>query len=116
VLDKAKTLTMLGTDRPHVVRETLKCCRCAGTVSTPGVYMGYLDEIPLGAFVGKGLTWKTGQTHVHKYLPTLMSKIESGAIDPSFIITHRARLDEAPEMYKTFRDKKDGCIKVVMTP
>ncbi len=116
VVDKAKTLTMLGTDRPHVVRETIKCCRKAGTVSYPGVYMGYLDKIPFGAFVGKGLTLKTGQTHVHRYLPTLMQKIEDGEIDPSFIITHRAKLADAPELYKTFRDKKDGCIKVVMTP
>jgi threonine dehydrogenase-like Zn-dependent dehydrogenase len=116
VIDKAKTLTMLGTDRPHVVRETIKSCRPAGTISTPGVYIGYLDKIPLGAFVNKGLTWKTGQTHVHKYVPMLLEKIEKGEIDPTFIITHRAKLDEAPELYKTFRDKKDGCIKVVLTP
>jgi threonine dehydrogenase-like Zn-dependent dehydrogenase len=116
VIDKAKTLTMLGTDRPHVVRETIKCCRKAGTISTPGVYVGYVDKIPLGAFVNKGLTWKTGQTHVHKYLPILLEKIEKEEIDPSFIITHRAKLTEAPELYKTFRDKKDGCIKVVLKP
>ena len=116
MIDKAKTLTMLGTDRPHVVRETIKSCRKAGTVSFAGVYIGYLDKIPFGAFVNKALTLKTGQTHVHRYLPLLMKKIESGEIDPSFIITHRAKLAEAPELYKTFRDKKDGCIKVVMTP
>ena len=116
MIDKAKTLTMLGTDRVHVVRETIKCCRKAGTISMPGVYVGYVDKIPLGALVNKGLTLKSGQTHVHRYLPLLMDKIEKGDIDPSFIITHRAKLEDAPELYKTFRDKQDGCIKVVMTP
>lgn len=116
VVDKAKTLTLLGTDRPHVVREAIKSCRKAGTVSFPGVYMGYLDKIPFNGFVGKALTLKTGQTHTHKYIPALMQKILKGEIDPTFIITHRAKLADAPELYKTFRDKKDGCIKVVMTP
>jgi len=116
VVDRAKAATLLGTDRPHIVRETIKCCRKAGTVSFPGVYMGYLDKIPFSGFVGKALTMKSGQTHVHRYLPLLMEKIEKGDIDPTFIITHRAKLEEAPELYKTFRDKKDGCIKVVLTP
>ena len=114
VVDKAKTLAMLATDRPHALREAVHCCRCAGNVSVPGVYMGFIDKFPMGGFVGKGLTMKSGQTHVHRYLPTLMQKIETGEIDPSFIITHRITLDEAPEMYKTFRDKKDGCIKAVI--
>ncbi len=114
VLDKVKTLTMLGTDRPHVVREAIHCCRCAGNVSIPGVYMGYMDEFPIGKIVGKGLTVKSGQTHVHRYLPTLMNKIVTGEIDPSFIITHRITLDEAPDAYKMFRDKQDGCVKVVI--
>ena len=116
VVDRAKAYAGIGTDRPHVVRETIKCCRKEGTVSFAGVYMGYIDKFPMGAFVGKALTMKTGQTHVHRYLPTLMKKIETGEIDPSFIITHRAKLEQAPELYKTFRDKQDGCIKVVMTP
>lgn len=116
IIDKAKAAMMLATDRPHAVRETIKSCRKAGTVSFPGVYMGYLDKIPFGAFVGKALTLKTGQTHVHKYLPLLLKKIQNGEIDPTFIITHRAKLADAPELYKTFRDKKDGCIKVVLTP
>lgn len=117
IIDKAKTLTMLGTDRPHVVREVIKCCRKGGTISTPGVYLGYLDKIPLGAFVNKALTWKTGQTHTHRYLKPLLKLIEDGKIDPSFVITHRLNgLDGIPEAYKTFRDKKDGCIKVVAKP
>jgi threonine dehydrogenase-like Zn-dependent dehydrogenase len=116
IVDKAKTLTMLGTDRPHSLREAVHSCRCAGSVSVPGVYMGMVDKFPMGAFVGKGLTMKSGQTHVHRYLKPLMQKIEKGEIDPSFIITHRLKLDDAPEAYKTFRDHKDGCIKVVLTP
>jgi threonine dehydrogenase-like Zn-dependent dehydrogenase len=85
-------------------------------VSIPGVYGGFLDKMPFGAAMNKGLTIKTGQTHVHKYLPRLLRYIESGAIDPSFVVTHRVSLEEAPHMYRTFRDKKDGCIKVVMKP
>lgn len=115
-LDKVKMTLKLGTDRPHVVRETFLSCRCCGTISMPGVYGGFLDKIPFGAFVNKGLTLKSGQTHVHRYLPILLEKIEKGEIDPSFVITHRGSLDDAPDLYKTFRDKKDGCIKCVMTP
>jgi len=116
IIDKVKTLTMLGTDRPHVVREVIKCCRKGGTISTPGVYMGYLDKIPFGAFVGKALTWKTGQTHTQRYMKPLLEMIQGGKIDPSTLITHRPDFADAPEAYKTFRDKKDGCIKVVMKP
>ncbi|HYW10604.1 MAG TPA: zinc-dependent alcohol dehydrogenase [Longimicrobium sp.] len=116
VLDKAKKTLKLGTDRAHVLRESILCCRTGGTVSVPGVYVGMIDKFPFGAAMNKGLTIKTGQTHVQKYTRLLLDKIESGEIDPSFIITHRARLDDAPELYKTFRDKKDGCIKVVLTP
>ena len=115
-IDRVKMALKLATDRPHVVRETFISCRKCGTISMPGVYGGFLDKIPFGAFVNKGLTLKTGQTHVHRYLPTLMRKIENGEIDPSFVITHRGALDDAPDLYKTFHDKKDGCIKCVMTP
>ena len=116
VLDKAKAAVMLGTDRPHALREAIMCCRKGGTVSVPGAYVGFLDKIPFGAFMNKGLTMKTGQTHVQRYLEPLLKKIEDGEIDPSFVITHRLKLDEAPEAYKTFRDKEDNCIKVVLTP
>lgn len=116
VIDKVKTLTMLGTDRAHVLREAIRCCRKGGTVSVPGAYVGLLDNIPFGAAMNKGLTMKMGQTHVQHYMPQLLEKIESGEIDPSFVITHTAPLSEAPELYKTFRDKKDGCIKVVLKP
>ena len=116
IVDKVKTATMLGTDRPHVLRECIMCCRKAGNISVPGVYVGMLDKIPFGALVNKGLTLKSGQTHVQRYLPLLMEKIENGEIDPSFVITHKHNLDDAPDLYKTFRDKKDGCIKVVLNP
>ena len=116
VIDKAKKVLKLGTDRAHVLRETIMCCRTNGTVSVPGVYIGMIDNFPFGAAMNKGLTIRSGQTHVQRYTRPLLDKIEAGEIDPSFIITHRAPLSDAPELYKTFRDKKDGCIKVVLTP
>ncbi|MDU0341826.1 zinc-dependent alcohol dehydrogenase [Bosea rubneri] len=116
VIDKIKAATYLATDRPHALREAIMCCRKGGTISMPGVYFGYLDKIPMGAFMNKGLTLKTGQTHTHRYLAPLLEKITSGEIDPSFVITHRAGLEEGPGLYQKFRDKEDGCIKVVLTP
>jgi len=106
----------LATDRPHALRQAITSCRKGGTVSIPGVYGGWLDKFPLGAAFAKGLTLKMGQTHVHKYLPTLLERIARGEIDPSFVVTHRVALDEAPMMYQTFRDKQDDCIKVVINP
>jgi len=116
VVDRVKAFLYLGTDRPQVLREAIYACRKAGSVSVPGVYVGFLDKIPFGAAMNKGLTFKMGQTHVHRYLKPLLARIEKGEIDPAGIITHRAKLADAPELYKTFRDKKDGCIKVVLTP
>ncbi len=106
----------LATDRPHALRQAIRACRKGGTVSIPGVYGGLLDKFPLGAAFAKGLTLKMGQTHMHRYLPPLLERIERGEIDPSFVITHRVGLDDAPAMYQTFRDKQDDCIKVVMKP
>jgi threonine dehydrogenase-like Zn-dependent dehydrogenase len=116
VLDNVKTAVKLGTDRAHVLREAIMCCRKGGTISVPGVYVGLIDKLPFGAVMNKGLTIKTGQTHVQRYTKPLLKKIEGGEIDPSFIITHRLPLEEAPAAYKTFRDKEDGCIKVVLKP
>jgi threonine dehydrogenase-like Zn-dependent dehydrogenase len=115
-LDKVKTAVMMGTDRAHVLREAIMCCRKGGSISVPGVYVGFPDKVPFGAFVNKGLTMKAGQTHMQRYTGPLLKKIEAGEIDPSFVITHRVPLEKGPEMYKTFRDKKDNCIKVVIKP
>ena len=116
VVDRAKAAAYLGTDRPHVLREAIMCCRKGGTLSIPGVYIGFLDKIPFGAAMNKGLTMKMGQTNVQKYLEPLLRKVEAGEIDPSFVITHRVKLEDAAKAYKTFRDKEEGCIKVVLKP
>ena len=111
-----KTAVMLGTDRAHALREAILCCRKGGTISVPGVYVGFPDKLPFGAAMNKGLTFKMGQTHMHRYMRPLLERIQKGEIDPSFVITHKVKLDDAPKMYKTFRDKQDGCIKVVLKP
>jgi threonine dehydrogenase-like Zn-dependent dehydrogenase len=116
MIDKLKQAVKLETDRPHVLRTAIQACRTGGTVSVPGVYGGIVDTFPIGAFMQKGLTLKTGQTHVQRYLPKLLEEIVSGRIDPSFIVTHRAPIDRAPEMYETFAEHRDGCIKVVLDP
>lgn len=116
IIDNVKAKLHIATDRAHALREAIMCCRKAGTVSVPGVYVGLLDNVPFGAAMNKGLTIKTGQTHVRRYMQPLFESIKSGKIKPSAIITHRIGLNEAPEMYQTFRQKKDGCIKVVIKP
>jgi threonine dehydrogenase-like Zn-dependent dehydrogenase len=114
--DKVKVATMMATDRISALRQAIHACRKGGTVSIPGVYGGFLDKVPLGAAFNKGLTLKMGQTHVQRYLPLLLERIDRGEIDPSFVITHRLRLEDAAKAYKVFRDKQDDCIKVVMKP
>jgi threonine dehydrogenase-like Zn-dependent dehydrogenase len=114
--DRVKQAVMLETDRPHVLREMIYVCRPAGTLSVPGVYGGLIDKIPFGASMNKGLTWKMGQTHVNRWTDDLLKRIQEGQIDPSFVITHTVSLEDGPAMYKTFRDKEDGCIKVVLKP
>lgn len=116
IMDKIKTAVKLETDRPHALREAIMNCRKGGTISVPGVYISLIDKIPFGAAMNKGLTFKMGQTHVQRYLEPLMKKIVDGEIDPSFVITHEVSIEEAPKMYKVFRDKEDGCIKVVLKP
>ncbi|HEV3048993.1 MAG TPA: zinc-dependent alcohol dehydrogenase [Longimicrobium sp.] len=116
VYDKVKTMLMQETDRVHVLREAIMCCRPAGTISIPGVYFGVADKLPVGALMNKGLTIKTGQTHVQAYHDELLRRIEGGEIDPTFIITHTVPIDQGPDMYRKFRDKEDGCIKVVLKP
>ena len=116
VLDRVKQAMKLQLDRAHALRQAIHSCRKGGTVSIPGVYAGFIDKFPFGIAFAKGLTLKMGQTHAQKYTAQLLGRIEHGEIDPSFVITHRVRLDDAPEMYRTFRDKQDDCIKVVMQP
>jgi threonine dehydrogenase-like Zn-dependent dehydrogenase len=114
--DRVKQAMMLETERPHVLRQAIQACRNGGTLSVPGVYGGFADKIPLGSVMNRSLTVKTGQTHVHRYLKHLLDLIQEGDIDPSFVITHRLRLEDAPQGYEIFRNKEDGCIKVVLKP
>ncbi|WP_213781383.1 zinc-dependent alcohol dehydrogenase [Caballeronia sp. dw_276] len=114
--DRVKQAVMLESDRPHVLREMIYVCRPAGILSVPGVYGGLIDKIPFGASMNKGLTWKMGQTHVKRWTDDLLNRIQEGQIDPSFVITHTVSMEDGPAMYKTFRDKEDGCIKVVIKP
>ncbi|MBC8118228.1 MAG: glutathione-dependent formaldehyde dehydrogenase [Burkholderiaceae bacterium] len=115
-IDRVKQAVMIESDRPHVLREMAYVCRPAGVLSVAGVYGGLVDKIPFGAVMNKGLTIRTGQTHVNRWTDDLLRRIEQGQIDPSFVITHTVDLEDGPEMYKTFRAKEDGCIKVVMKP
>ncbi|QCS64689.1 glutathione-dependent formaldehyde dehydrogenase [Achromobacter denitrificans] len=114
--DRVKQAVGAEADRPHVLREMIYVCRPGGVLSIPGVYGGMIDKIPFGASMNKGLTWRMGQTHVRRWTDDLLKRIASNEIDPSFVITHRARLGAGADLYKTFRDKADGCIKVVLKP
>jgi threonine dehydrogenase-like Zn-dependent dehydrogenase len=114
--DRTKQALMLETDRPFALRQALLACRNGGTISVPGVYGGILDKMPFGAVVNRALTIRSGQTHVQHYMPSLLGRIENGDIDPSFLITHRMSLDEAPHAFEMFAKKQDECIKVVLVP
>jgi threonine dehydrogenase-like Zn-dependent dehydrogenase len=116
MMDRAKQTVMLESDRPHVLREMIYVCRPAGVISVPGVYGGLVDKIPFGAAMNKGLTFRMGQTHVNRWTDDLLNRIQEGQIDPSFVITHTAGLEDGPALYETFRQKHDGCIKVVLKP
>ncbi|MGT2479049.1 zinc-dependent alcohol dehydrogenase (plasmid) [Methylobacterium oryzae CBMB20] len=116
VYDRAKQILLAESDRPHVLREMIYVCRPGGLISIPGVYGGFADKIPMGAAMNKGLTFRMGQTHVQRWTGDLLRRIEEEQIDPSFVITHEVPLDRGPEMYRTFRDKQDSCIKVVLKP
>ena len=114
--DRAKQATRAETERGHALRQMIPAVRSGGTVSIVGVYGGFMDKFPIGSLMNRSLTVRTGQTHVHRYQHQLLERIERGEIDPSFIITHRAKLSEAPEMYELFKHKQDECLKVVLTP
>src|SRR3954452_7121126 len=114
--DRVKQATRMETERPHALREAIMACRPGGIVSVIGVYGGLMDKFPTGAFMNKGLTMRTGQCHVHRYLEPLLGRIVAGEIDPSFVVTHRLPLGEAPNAYETFKHKQDECVKVVLKP
>lgn len=114
--DKAQDVLHLEASKPYVLQQMIHCCRKGGTLSIPGVYVGPINAMPMGSAMNKALTFKMGQTHVQRYMRPLLKTIEEGSIDPSFIITHNMKLDEAPAAYELFKKKEDGCIKVVMTP
>jgi threonine dehydrogenase-like Zn-dependent dehydrogenase len=114
--DHAKQALRLETDRPHVLRQAIQACRKGGTLSIAGVYGGLIDKIPFGSAFAKGLQVRMGQTHVQKYNQKLLDRIQNDGIDASFIITHKLRLEDAPQGYETFAEKKDDCLKVVMHP
>ncbi len=114
--DRVKQAMMLETDRPYALRQAIMACRSGGTVSVPGVYGGFLDKMPFGSLMNRSLTVKTGQTHVQRYLAPLLERIQRGQLNPSFVITHRLDLDDAPDGYAMFLEKQDECIKIVMRP
>ena len=114
--DRARQAVRLETDRPHALRQAIQACRKGGVVSIPGVYGGVIDKFPIGAAFAKGLTFKMGQTHVPRYMGMLLERIREGILDPSFIITHRPKLEEAPQAYQKFAKKQEHCIKVVLRP
>jgi threonine dehydrogenase-like Zn-dependent dehydrogenase len=114
--DQVKQTVKLESDRPTALRQAIIACRKGGHVSVPGAYGGFIDKVPMGAVMNKALILKTGQTHVHKYLRPLLERIQKGDIDPSFVITHKLPLEQAPHAYEIFKNKKDNCIKVVLKP
>jgi threonine dehydrogenase-like Zn-dependent dehydrogenase len=107
---------MMESDRPHALRQAIQACRKGGTVSIPGVYGGIIDKVPMGAAFNKSLTFKMGQTHMHSYMGPLLERVQEGEIDPSFIISHRMSLSDAPTGYDLFLNKRDECTKVVLKP
>jgi threonine dehydrogenase-like Zn-dependent dehydrogenase len=116
IYDRAKQAVLAETDRSHVLREMIYVCRPAGTISIPGVYGGLVDKLPFGAFMNKGLTIRSGLAQVPRWANDLMRRIQEGQIDPSVIVTHTRSLDDGPEMYRTYNDKGDGCVRVVLKP
>jgi threonine dehydrogenase-like Zn-dependent dehydrogenase len=114
--DRFKQALMLETDRPFALRQAIMACRNGGTISVIGVYGGFIDKFPMGSFMNRSLTMKTGQCHVQRYMKPLLARIERGDIDPSFVITHRMNLADAAKGYGMFVNKDDECVKVVLTP
>jgi threonine dehydrogenase-like Zn-dependent dehydrogenase len=116
VYDRAKQAVMLEADRPMALREAIMACRNGGTVSVIGVYAGFVDKFPMGQLMNRSISIRTGQCHVHRYMKPLLERVEKGEIDPSFVITHRMPLEDAPKGYRMFRNKQDNCEKIVLKP
>jgi threonine dehydrogenase-like Zn-dependent dehydrogenase len=114
--DRAKQVVRAETDRPHALREAIMACANGGVISVIGVYGGFVDKFPMGPFMNRSLRMRTGQCHVHRYMAPLLQRIQAGQIDPSFVITHRMTLQDAPRGYQMFRDKQDACEKIVLSP
>jgi threonine dehydrogenase-like Zn-dependent dehydrogenase len=114
--DKVKQAVRSETDRPHALRQAILACRSGGIVSVIGVYGGFVDKFPAGAWMNRSLTLRTGQCHVQRYMRPLLERIERGELDPTRVITHRLALGEAPHGYDIFKNKQDGCEKVVLRP
>jgi threonine dehydrogenase-like Zn-dependent dehydrogenase len=114
--DEVKQAMRLESDRPTALREAIQACRKGGVLSIPGVYGGLIDKVPFGAIMQKGLTIRTGQTHMQKYMRPLLERVERGEIDLSVVISHKLPLDQAPLGYEIFCDKEDSCTKVVLDP
>ncbi len=112
--DKVKQSTKMAFDRPMAVRDAILAVRSAGIVSILGVYAGYVDKFPLGPLMNRGITIKTGQCHVHRYMKPLLERIERGEIDPSFVVSHHMNLDQTPEGYDMFMHKQDDVMKIVL--
>ena len=116
VYDRAKQAARLETDRGPALRQAIMSCKNGGTVSVIGVYGGFMDKFPVGSWMNRSITMRTGQCHVQRYTRPLLDRIERGEIDPSFVVTHRLPLDQAPRGYETFKNKEDNCVKVVLSP
>ena len=115
-VDRVKQALMIESDRPFALRQAIRCCRNGGTISVIGVYSGLIDMFPMGSFMNRSLTMRAGQCHVHRYMRPLLERIQRGEIDPSFVISHRMKLDDAPRGYDMFNAKEDACTKIVLTP
>ena len=112
--DRTKQMLRMETDRPIALREAIRACSNGGTVSVIGVYGGFVDKFPMNSVMNRSLTIRAGQCHVQRYMKPLLGRIERGEIDPTFVITHRMRLEDAPKGYKMFNDKIDHCEKIVL--
>jgi threonine dehydrogenase-like Zn-dependent dehydrogenase len=116
VMDRVKAAVKLVTDQTHGLRQVIIACRKGGRVSIPGVYGGVTDKFPIGALMEKGLSVKSGQTHVQKYMPLLLDMILAGKLDTTFLISHRMTLEEAPTGYQMFKERQNEVTKVVLKP